>query len=62
MGIHELMEGTAAIKLMIKNQATTEKILQQAMEDGMATLKQDGILKVFQGLTDMTEIRRVCIN
>lgn len=56
------MEGTAAIKLMIKNQATTEKILQQAMEDGMATLKQDGILKVFQGLTDMTEIRRVCIN
>jgi type II secretory ATPase GspE/PulE/Tfp pilus assembly ATPase PilB-like protein len=62
MGIHELMEGTPEIKLMIKNQATTEKIFQQAMEDGMGTLKQDGILKAFQGLTDMAEVRRVCIN
>jgi type II secretory ATPase GspE/PulE/Tfp pilus assembly ATPase PilB-like protein len=62
MGIHELMEGTAAVKLMIKNQASTEEIFNQAMEDGMATLKQDGILKVFQGLTDMAEVRRVCIN
>ena len=62
MGIHELMDGTPAIKLMIKNQATTEEIFKQAMEDGMATLKQDGILKVFQGLTDMEELRRVCIN
>jgi type II secretory ATPase GspE/PulE/Tfp pilus assembly ATPase PilB-like protein len=47
---------------MIKNQASTEEIFNQAMEDGMATLKQDGILKVFQGLTDMAEVRRVCIN
>jgi type II secretory ATPase GspE/PulE/Tfp pilus assembly ATPase PilB-like protein len=62
MGIHELMDGTPAIKLMIKNQATTEEIFKQAMEDGMTTLKQDGILKVFQGLTDMAELRRVCIN
>jgi type II secretory ATPase GspE/PulE/Tfp pilus assembly ATPase PilB-like protein len=62
MAIHELMEGTPELKLMIKNQANTEKISQQALNDGMATLKQDGILKVFQGLTDMAEVRRVCIN
>jgi type II secretory ATPase GspE/PulE/Tfp pilus assembly ATPase PilB-like protein len=62
MGIHELMEGTADIKLMIKNQESTEKIFVQAINDGMTTLKQDGILKVFQGLTDMAEVRRVCIN
>jgi type II secretory ATPase GspE/PulE/Tfp pilus assembly ATPase PilB-like protein len=62
MGIHELMEGTADIKLMIKNQGSTEKIFVQAINDGMTTLKQDGILKVFQGLTDMAEVRRVCIN
>jgi hypothetical protein len=24
-------------------------------------LKQDGIMKVFQGITDMAEVRRVCI-
>jgi type II secretory ATPase GspE/PulE/Tfp pilus assembly ATPase PilB-like protein len=62
MGIHELMEGTANIKLMIKKQANTEKILELAMKEGMSTLKQDGIMKMYQGHTDMAEVRRVCIN
>jgi type II secretory ATPase GspE/PulE/Tfp pilus assembly ATPase PilB-like protein len=62
MGIHELMEGTPQIKLMIKKQADTEQLFEQAMKDGMLTLKQDGILKVLQGHTDLEEVRRVCIN
>jgi len=62
MGIHELMEGTPQIKLMIKKQANTEQIFEYAMKEGMLTLKQDGILKVLQGHTDMEEVRRVCIN
>ena len=62
MGIHELMAGTPEVKLMIKKQANTEVIFKQAMEQGMATLKQDGIVKVFSGLTDIAEVRRVCIN
>ncbi len=33
----------------------------QAIADGMTTLKQDGILKCLQGLTDIHEVRRVCI-
>jgi type II secretory ATPase GspE/PulE/Tfp pilus assembly ATPase PilB-like protein len=62
MGIHELMEGTPEIKLMIKKQANTEDILRAALQQGMMTLKQDGILKVMQGITDISEVRRVCIN
>jgi type II secretory ATPase GspE/PulE/Tfp pilus assembly ATPase PilB-like protein len=62
MGIHELMEGTPEVKLMIKKQANTEKIFERAMKDGMLTLKQDGILKVIKGESDMEEVRRVCIN
>jgi type II secretory ATPase GspE/PulE/Tfp pilus assembly ATPase PilB-like protein len=62
MGIHELMEGTSKIKLMIKKQANTEQIFELAMKEGMSTLKQDGIMKMFQGQTDMAEVRRVCIN
>ena len=62
MGIHELMEGTPQIKLMIKNKDSTEQLFETAMQEGMSTLKQDGIMKVFQGLTDMAEVRRVCIN
>jgi len=61
MGIHELMEGTPKIKLMIKKQANTEMLFAQAMKEGMSTLRQDGIMKVFKGLTDMSEVRRVCI-
>jgi len=62
MGIHELMEGTPKIKLMIKKQASTEMLFAQAMKEGMSTLRQDGIMKVFKGYTDMAEVRRVCIN
>jgi type II secretory ATPase GspE/PulE/Tfp pilus assembly ATPase PilB-like protein len=62
MGIHELMEGTPKIKLMIKKQANTEVLYAQAMKEGMSTLRQDGIMRVFKGLTDMSEVRRVCIN
>ena len=62
MGIHELMEGTPKIKLMIKKQANTEMLFAQAMKEGMETLRQDGIQKVFKGMTDLTEVRRVCIN
>ena len=62
MGIHELMEGTPRIKKMIKKQASSEELFLQAANEGMDTLKQDGIMKVFSGLTDFTEIRRVCIS
>jgi type II secretory ATPase GspE/PulE/Tfp pilus assembly ATPase PilB-like protein len=62
VGIHELMEGTADIKRMIKKQASAEELFGKANEQGMTTLMQDGILKVFNGLTDMDEVRRVCIS
>jgi type II secretory ATPase GspE/PulE/Tfp pilus assembly ATPase PilB-like protein len=62
MGIHEMMEGTPTIKKMIKKQSPTDELFKQAAEEGMYTLKQDGILKVLQGITDMSEVRRVCID
>ena len=62
MVIHELMEGTPRIKQLIKERADLEILLSQALKEGMTTLKQDGIEKVFKGLTDISEVRRVCIN
>jgi type II secretory ATPase GspE/PulE/Tfp pilus assembly ATPase PilB-like protein len=61
MGIHELMDGTAEIKRMIKVKSPTEDLYKQAAKQGMTTLKQDGIMKVFQEHTDIREVRRVCI-
>jgi len=62
MAIHELMEGTPVMKSLIKRAANTEELFNQAYKDNMTTLKQDGIMKVFKGITDISEIRRVCIN
>ncbi|MGD8493429.1 MAG: ATPase, T2SS/T4P/T4SS family [Desulfobacterales bacterium] len=61
MGIHELIEGTPEIKMLIKKQATSQDLAKQAITDGMTTLKQDGVHKVFEGISDMREVRRVCI-
>jgi type II secretory ATPase GspE/PulE/Tfp pilus assembly ATPase PilB-like protein len=61
VGIHELMEGTPEIKQLIKKNATSHDLAIKALEQGMTTLKQDGIRKVFQGLTDIREVRRVSI-
>ena len=61
LGIHELLECTIPLKSLIKRRADADHIREQAAIDGMTTLKQDGILKVLHGLTDIYEVRRVCI-
>ena len=59
MGIHELMVSTPAIKSVTKFRNHAQEILIQAKEDGMATLKQDGMIKVLQGLTTLEQVRSV---
>ena len=61
MAIHELLEGTPAIKKLVKKEAPTDQLFAQAVAEGMTTLKQDGISKVLSGVTDMAEVRRMCI-
>ncbi len=61
LGLHELLLGTDAMKVLIKRKSEIEMIRKQAVADGMTTLKQDGILKCIQGLTDLKEVRKVCI-
>jgi type II secretory ATPase GspE/PulE/Tfp pilus assembly ATPase PilB-like protein len=61
MGIHELLVATDEIKRLIQKRSPIEELRKQAMRDGMATLLQDGILKVVSGLTDFKQVRAVCI-
>lgn len=61
LGIHEVLDASDPLKYLIKRRADTDDIRIQAVIDGMTSLKQDGILKVLQGLTDLHEVRRVCI-
>lgn len=61
MGIHELLVGSDPMKKLIQNRAEMKLIRDQAIEDGMTTLKQDGIEKVISGHTDLLQVRKVCI-
>ena len=61
MALHELLMGTDEIKLLIQNRAKVDVIRTQAVKDGMTTLKQDGIEKIFAGPLELQQVRKVCI-
>ncbi|MCC7080735.1 MAG: Flp pilus assembly complex ATPase component TadA [Burkholderiales bacterium] len=61
VGLHELLLGSDAIKKHIQEHARVAEMIATALEDGMRTLKQDGIEKVLQGVTDIKQVRAVCI-
>jgi len=61
VGLHELLVGTDALKKNIAEHARVAEMLATCLNDGMRTLKQDGIEKVLMGITDMKQVRAVCI-
>ncbi len=61
VGLHELLIGTDPIKKAVQEHARVAELLAIALEEGMHTLKQDGMEKVLQGITDMHQVRAVCI-
>jgi type II secretory ATPase GspE/PulE/Tfp pilus assembly ATPase PilB-like protein len=61
IAIHELMLGTPAVKSAIREGRSVDELRRLALADGMWTLRMDGIMKVFAGLTDMEHILKVCI-
>jgi len=58
-GIHELLVGTQPLRSLIYNKASLDALRQQAIKDGMRTLKQDGILKILTGYSDYKQLLRV---
>ncbi len=60
-GIHELLVGTDAIKKNIQEHARVAEMFATGLNEGMRTLKQDGIEKVLSGITDIHQVRAVCI-
>ncbi len=59
--IHELLVCTNEIKKLIQGRGRIEELRAQASKDGMTTLMQDGIRKVCEGITDLMQVRKVCI-
>ncbi len=61
LGLHELMIGSERIKQLLQERGRVTALLAAALEDGMLTLKMDGIEKVLQGLTDWRTVRQICV-
>ena len=61
IGLFEILHGTKAMQSLIMKSGTVEEIRRQAISDGMTTLKQDGIRKIFDGYCDLKKVNAVCI-
>jgi len=61
LALHELLVSSNEIKKLIHEGATVAVLAKLAFEQGMVTLKQDGIEKILQGHTDIHQVRAVCI-
>jgi len=62
LGIYEIFTMADNIKQLTIDKAPSFKILQQAIENGMITMLQDGVLKCFDGITSLSEVYRVIGN
>ena len=61
MGVHELLVGTDGVKRAVQRRAPIDELRKLAMEEGMTTLLQDAIQKVFRGVTDLKQARAVAV-
>ncbi|HSK46537.1 MAG TPA: ATPase, T2SS/T4P/T4SS family [Coriobacteriia bacterium] len=61
VGVHEVLMMSEEISRLCVEEATAEDIKRLAMEQGMLTLRQDGLEKVRLGQTSIEEIVRVIV-
>jgi type IV pilus assembly protein PilB len=58
IGLYEIMPMTDTIRQMILEDATIVDIKRQALEEGMVTLRQSGLIKIKAGITTIEEVIR----
>jgi type IV pilus assembly protein PilB len=61
LALHEVMPMSEEIERLTVEHASAASIGRVAIEQGMATLRDDGMLKVLQGVTSIDEILRVVV-
>ena len=55
-GLYEVMELTPALRRMILQGGSADELKEKAIEEGMLTLRMDGIMKLRRGITTLEEI------
>lgn len=59
IGIYEVLGNSEKVQKSIVGNATSEKIQEEAVSDGMMTMQLDGFIKALRGQTSIEEILRV---
>lgn len=59
MGLYEVFEISETIQKLIINRSTSAEIQNQAIREGMITMRQDGYMKALAGMTSIEEVNRV---
>jgi type IV pilus assembly protein PilB len=58
LGLYEVMEITPGVREMIVERASTSEIKKKSIEEGMMTLRLDGLDKFKKGMTSLEEVLR----
>ncbi|MGB9726751.1 MAG: GspE/PulE family protein [Minisyncoccia bacterium] len=56
IGLFEMLEMTPELERIILKEPSQEKLFEEAKRQGMITLRQDGIIKVLEGLVSLEEV------
>jgi type IV pilus assembly protein PilB len=56
MGVYEWLRMSEAVRDLVVQRASTMVIKQKALEQGMRTLRDDGLRAIFDGATSIEEI------
>jgi len=59
LGLYEVFNVTEEIQDLIIKRATSAEIQRKAQEQGMVTMRQDGVFKALSGRTTLSEVNRV---
>ena len=61
IGIHEVLLSSDAVAAMVRRRADVAELRAHAIDEGMLTLRRDGLLKVLRGVTTIQEVRAVTL-
>ena len=61
IGLHELLVADDIVKKLVQERARVAELFAASVEGGMRTLKMDGMEKIMLGMTDLKQVRSVCI-
>jgi len=61
IGIHELLVCSDSVRHAIKSGGGAGDIHRAGVEEGMRTLRMDGVRKILEGITDLEQVQRVCL-